>query len=84
MVFSSNPGVAPARQLSPTAYPSEGSADSKFDTVDVTNTTIHAPDGESIDSEIPDGVKQAQATTIVWSGNALIVVYALLVTLCFT
>jgi len=85
MVFSSNlPGAAPGRQPSCTTYPSEGSADSKFDPVDVTNTTVHAPGGESIDSDIPDGVKQAQATTIVWSGNALIVVYALSVILRFT
>lgn len=72
----------PVRQPISTAYPSEGLADSKFDPVDVTNTTIRAPDGESVDAEIPDGVKQAQATTIVWSRNALIVVYALSVILC--
>lgn len=44
--------------------------------VEETNTTLHTYDGEeSIYAQ--DGVKKAQATTIVWTKKALIVAYFL-------
>lgn len=55
--------------------PTDGSSDGK-DPVDTSNEELNTGDGDSI-SSAQDGVKKAQATTIVWTRNALIVAYAL-------
>ena len=44
--------------------------------VDASNNDLYGSDGDSISSG-QDGVKKAQATTIVWTRNALITAYAL-------
>lgn len=46
--------------------------------VDAPVAEVYSSDGESIGSGY-EGVKKAQATTIVWTRNALIVAYALYV-----
>ena len=42
--------------------------------VDAPNNELYSSDGESISSG-HDGVKKAQATTIVWTRNALLIAY---------
>lgn len=50
--------------------------DEKKDPVEAPNTELVTDDGESISSG-NDGVKKAQATTIVWTRGALIVAYGM-------
>lgn len=38
---------------------------------------VYTSDGESVESSGQDGVKKAQATTIVWSRTALVTAYGL-------
>ena len=51
-----------------------GVVDRQHDSVDAPNNDLYTSDGESISSGY-DGVKKAQATTIVWTRNALIIAY---------
>ena len=44
--------------------------------IDATNTVLNTDEGEQ-STLAQDGVKKAQATTIVWSRNSLIVAYVL-------
>ena len=53
----------------------DGLSDGK-DPVEASNEELNTGDGDSI-SSAQDGVKKAQATTIVWTRNALLVAYAL-------
>ena len=46
------------------------------DPVDAPNTEVYGSDGDSIRSGF-DGVKKAQATTIVWTRKSLIIAYAM-------
>lgn len=52
------------------------SEDEKKEPTDVSNSAVIG-DGESIASSAPEGVRMAQATTIVWTRKALLIVYAL-------
>lgn len=45
--------------------------------VEETNTALNTGDSDDDSSFKQDGVKKAQATTIVWSRNALIIAYCL-------
>jgi hypothetical protein len=56
-----------------------GAIDGQQDPVDAPNTEVYNSDGESISSGY-DGVKKAQATTIVWTRNALIIAYLMYTT----
>lgn len=47
--------------------------------VETTNTALNTGDDEDDSDSVQDGVKRAQATTIVWSRNSLIVAYGLYV-----
>ncbi|KAF2160496.1 hypothetical protein M409DRAFT_29117 [Zasmidium cellare ATCC 36951] len=47
------------------------------------DTVLKDQEGHAINSTGQDGVKKAQATTIVWSRNALLVVYALIFLIFF-
>lgn len=51
--------------------------EAKKDPADVTNSYLNVDDGGSVASSAPDGVKKAQATTIVWTRKALIIAYGL-------
>jgi hypothetical protein len=48
----------------------------KKDPVDAPNTEVYSSDGESVRSGY-DGVKKAQATTIVWTRKSLVIAYAM-------
>jgi hypothetical protein len=50
--------------------------DEHKDPIEEQNKDLYSSDGESISSG-QDGVKKAQATTIVWSRKSLIIAYAL-------
>jgi uncharacterized NAD-dependent epimerase/dehydratase family protein len=56
-----------------------GAVDRQQDPTDAPNTEAYSSDGESISSGY-DGVKKAQATTIVWTRNALIIAYLMYAT----
>lgn len=71
------PGRTPAPGLqSGEKNDGSGIADAHSDPVGAPNTEFDSSDGESISSGY-DGVKKAQATTIVWTRNALIIAYLL-------
>jgi hypothetical protein len=60
-------------------FPPELDEEKKDDRDTNQNLDVYSSDGDSIASG-QDGVKKAQATTIVWSRNAIIFAYALYVT----
>ena len=74
--LSHTPVAGPNLPESEEKVPQAGYPDGQQDPVDASNTYLYDSDGESISSG-QDGVKKAQATTIVWTRNALIIAYAL-------
>lgn len=68
-MFLSGPGVEPEHDQK--SYVQEN-----LDSVP-SDTVLKDQEGHEIDSTGQDGVKKAQATTIVWSRKALFIVYGL-------
>lgn len=69
--FSAKP-LAPKQD-----FPSPDFEHGEKNVVEATNTQINTANQGGLSDEAGDGVKKARATTIVWSKNALILVYAL-------
>ena len=67
-----------SRSQQPEPYHADGSDtyEGEKGPIDATNTVLNTEDGEQ-STLAQDGVKKAQATTIVWTRKALIVAYAL-------